>query len=132
VNVECELPPAAPARVDALRFAQITSNLLDNAVKYNRPSGARAHRAVLLRPAWRLSVANTGPEIAPEHRARLFERFFRADRSTEDTGQGLGLSLARELAHAHGGESDAGRSDGEWTEFTVTLPKAGPEPRQCN
>lgn len=130
VRVDCELPAQAPARVDKLRFAQILSNLLDNAVKYNRPGGAVRVTLAEAGAAWRLGVANTGPGIPPEHRARLFERFYRVEHTAEETGQGLGLGLARELAHAHGGEIALARSDGEWTEFTVTLPKSGPNAGQ--
>ncbi len=124
VHVDCQLPPTAPARVDTLRFAQILSNLLDNAVKYNH-SGGSVHITLSDAGAtWRLGIANTGPGIAPEHQARLFERFFRAEHTAEEGGQGLGLGLARELARAHGGEIVLVRSDREWTEFALTLPKS--------
>ena len=123
ISVECTLPKTAPARVDALRFSQIASNLLDNAVKYNRDGGEVRVALSNGGDSLRLSVANTGPGIAPEHRARLFERFFRAEHTAEGTGQGLGLSLSRELARAHGGDVALIRSEDGWTEFAVTLPK---------
>ena len=125
VHVDCQLPPKAPARVDTLRFAQILSNLLDNAVKYNRPGGAVRVTLSDAGAVWRLGIANTGPGIAPEHQARLFERFFRAEHSAETNGQGLGLGLARELARAHRGDIALVRSEDGWTEFAVTLPKNG-------
>ncbi len=124
VQVDCQHPPTAPACVDTLRFAQILSNLLDNAVKYNHSGGAVRVTLSDAGDVWRLAVANTGPGIATEHQARLFERFFRAEHSAETSGQGLGLGLARELARAHGGEITLTRSDAEWTEFALTLPKA--------
>jgi signal transduction histidine kinase len=122
VRVESALPARAPAHVDALRFSQIVSNLLDNAVKYNRGGGEV--RVTLSRESdgWKLLVANTGPGIAPEFRSRLFERFFRVERTSEDTGCGLGLGLARELAIAHGGDVLLVRSDEDWTEFAMRLP----------
>jgi signal transduction histidine kinase len=123
VKVRCELPAYAPARVDALRYSQIASNLLDNAVKYNQRSGEVRVTLSDGGTAWRLSVANTGQGIAAEHRVRLFERFFRAEHSTEDTGHGLGLGLARELARAHGGDVVLMEGNNGWTEFVATLPK---------
>jgi signal transduction histidine kinase len=125
VRVACTLPAKAPARVDPLRFAQIASNVLDNAVKYNRADGEVRVNLTDGDAVWRLSVTNTGPGIAPEHRAQLFERFFRVEHTTEEPGHGLGLGLARELARAHGGDVALIRSENGWTEFAVTLPKSG-------
>ena len=123
ITVECALPKTALARVDAIRFSQIASNLLDNAVKYNRDGGEVRVSLVNGGDSLRLSVANTGSGIPLEHRARLFERFFRAEHTAEENGQGLGLSLARELARAHGGDIALARSEDGWTEFVVTIPK---------
>jgi two-component system, OmpR family, heavy metal sensor histidine kinase CusS len=125
VTVECTLPEHASARVDALRFAQITSNLLDNAVKYNVPGGRVRVNLADDGAIWRIVIGNSGPVIKPEHRPQLFERFFRADHTAERPGQGLGLSLARELARAHGGDVALVRSEDGWTEFAATIPKSG-------
>jgi signal transduction histidine kinase len=124
IRVDCDLPATAPGVVDRIRFAQIVSNLLDNAVKYNRPGGLVAVTLAERGAFWQLHVRNTGPMIAPESRARLFERFFRVEHTQEETGHGLGLSLARELARAHGGDVALARSDEEWTEFIATFPKS--------
>ena len=73
-----------------------------------------------------LEVTNTGIPIAPEDRERVFDRFYRADksRSREIEGSGLGLSLAREIARAHGGELSLERSEPHATTFALTLPLA--------
>jgi signal transduction histidine kinase len=126
VAVECTLPEHAPARVDALRFAQITSNLLDNAVKYNLPGGSVRVKLADDGAIWRIVIGNSGPAIKPENRPQLFDRFFRADHTSELPGHGLGLSLARELARAHGGDVTLVRSEEGWTEFAATIPKSGP------
>ncbi len=130
IRVECTLPETAIARVDTLRFSQIASNLLDNAVKYNRTDGEIRVELSEGDDACRLSVANTGPEIPQEMRPRLFERFFRAEHTSEQSGSGLGLGLARELARAHGGDVELVRSEDGWNEFVLRLPKSNlPQPQ---
>ncbi|MBI5693118.1 MAG: HAMP domain-containing protein [Verrucomicrobia bacterium] len=129
LQFECVVPPGQQVQADAVLLEQALQNLVNNAVKYNRPGG-------LIRVALRteagkavLTVGNSGPGIPPQDQARLFERFFRGDaaRTRERTaGVGLGLSLSREILRAHGGDLVLGRSDGEWTEFNATLPLHGP------
>jgi signal transduction histidine kinase len=72
----------------------------------------------------RVAVKNAGSGIAPAHAAHRFERFFRADPTSEMQGHGLGLSLAHELTRAHRGDLILTRSDAAWTEFRVTIPLA--------
>jgi signal transduction histidine kinase len=67
-------------------------------------------------------VANTGAAIPEEHRAHLFDRFYRAASGEDVKGHGLGLNIARGLARAQDGELELVRSDGEWTEFVLRLP----------
>ncbi|MCC6145207.1 MAG: two-component sensor histidine kinase, partial [Candidatus Hydrogenedentes bacterium] len=104
---------------------QIVQNLANNAVKYNQPKG---HIGVYLRQKngeVKLTVANTGGTIPEEERERIFERFYRIEKSRNraSAGVGLGLSLAREIARAHGGELllDAPK-DKQVTAFTLRLP----------
>ncbi len=121
ITIEADLPPALRASVDRGRLSQIVVNLLDNAVKYNRDGGWVQVAAEQADGALAIRVANTGDGIAPEHAPRLFDRFFRADAASGQEGSGLGLSLARELARAHGGDLTLTRSDAEWTQFCLTL-----------
>ena len=79
-------------------------NLVENAVKYNRPGGkilvsAEKHDHVV-----QICVGNSGPGIPPERAPNIFERFYRARGDEQTPGHGLGLSIARELARAHGGD----------------------------
>ncbi len=125
ITIETELPASLHVHLDAARFTQILLNLLDNAVKYNRAAGEVRVTLADGGTNWNLLIGNTGPGIAPAHRARLFERFFRGEHNTGDRGCGLGLSLARELARAHGGDVELVRSEEGWTEFAISLPKHG-------
>jgi signal transduction histidine kinase len=67
---------------------------------------------------------NRGPGISREHQRQIFECFFRTEHFAHVAGHGLGLSLARELARAHGGDLTLTRADEEWIEFQLVLPMA--------
>jgi signal transduction histidine kinase len=73
-----------------------------------------------------ITVADTGPGIDPAHLPHIFDRFYRLDpaRSRSDGGAGLGLSISRWIAEAHGGTIEAESSAGEGTRFTVRIPPA--------
>jgi signal transduction histidine kinase len=128
ISLTLTLPESAHVCGDETRLMQIVSNLLDNAVKYNRSRGAVRVALEKTGERWSLKVANTGPGIAPEHQPQVFERFYRAEHSAGLSGHGLGLSLARELARAHGGELTLQRVNGDWTEFQLTLPSRPASP----
>ena len=104
--------------------------LLDNALKYTPDGG---HVSVSVRGGARsaqIDVADNGRGIAPEHLPRLFDRFYRADaaRSRAAGGAGLGLSIARLLVHAHGGELTLSSTPGVGTVASVRLPLAEATP----
>ena len=114
---------------DADLVEQALQNLVMNAVKHNLPGGsvevtlARDGEDALVR------VTNTGPEIASADRERIFDRFYRADsaRSRHAGGVGLGLSLAREIARAHGGDLVLEESGDGLNRFVLRLRSAPPE-----
>jgi two-component system phosphate regulon sensor histidine kinase PhoR len=101
------------------------TNLADNAVKFSREGGEVriAHARATTRD--RISVSDTGEGIAPEHLARIFERFYRVDRARARAlgGTGLGLAIVKHLARAHGGKANVSSTVGEGTIFTVELPR---------
>jgi two-component system phosphate regulon sensor histidine kinase PhoR len=118
----------APAVVtDPERLRRILENLVDNAVKYT-PGGGQVQITTLPGPAGsaRVEIADNGPGIAPEHQARIFERFYRVDkaRSRELGGTGLGLSIVRHLAEGMGASVSVESEPGRGSRFTVTLPAA--------
>ena len=123
-------PTATPAvRVDADRLAEAVGNLLDNALRHTAPGGSVR---VTLRPRPStggrlvdLVVSDTGEGFEPEEAPLLFRRFHRGHHGDPNAGSGLGLTIARAIAEAHGGTLDA-RSDGpgRGAELTLTLPTA--------
>ena len=68
-----------------------------------------------------ICVGNNGPGIPPERALHVFERFYRARGDEQTPGHGLGLSIARELARAHGGDLTLARAQSDWTEFCMRL-----------
>jgi signal transduction histidine kinase/CheY-like chemotaxis protein len=109
---------------DHQRLIQILLNLVGNAIKYNREGGTVVVASEAVDPGLvRITVADTGPGILPEHRARLFTPFERlgAER-TEIEGTGVGLALSRRLADAMGGHLDVDTTVGQGSTFWVDLP----------
>ncbi len=121
----------APAELvvsaDADLLNQAIENLVSNAVKFGEPGGAISIELTARdRQAW-LSFTNTGPAIPPQDHDRVFVRFYRADkaRNRKIEGSGLGLSLAREIVLAHGGDLVLERSDKTCTRFILSMTLSG-------
>lgn len=100
-------------------------NLCDNAIKYNRPGGSIRIHVENREQEAAISVLDTGIGIAPEHQSRIFERFYRVDKSHSKAsgGTGLGLSIVKHAAMYHGGKVSLESEPGRGTEIRVTLPK---------
>src|SRR5262245_17677634 len=112
---------------DRRRLEQILINLVDNAIKFNRPGGGVTVLAQDSGDSQTIKVCDTGPGIPPEHLPRVFERFYRVDkaRSREAGGTGLGLAIVKHLALAHGGEAYVASEVGAGSEFAIKLPQRG-------
>jgi len=109
-------------RADRTRVLQALANLADNAVKYTPAGGgvvlaARPADAFVL-----LTVADSGVGIPPQDLPHVWERLFRGDRSRSERGLGLGLSLVKAIALAHGGSVAVDSSPGKGSRFTLRLP----------
>lgn len=104
--------------------AIIVENLLENARKYNRVHGVIRITTETAGDVVSLRIGNTGRAIPPEVQSCIFERFHRGTAGENVPGYGLGLNLARELAHLHGGELKLLCSREDWTEFEVTFKAA--------
>lgn len=124
LTVEAEVPKHLPLKADRAFVGIIAQNLLENAIKYNLRGGRVRVAARAANGSIELLVGNTGEGIPPERASHLFERFYRVRGDERVAGSGLGLSTARELARAHGGEISLLRADATWTELNVRLPQA--------
>jgi signal transduction histidine kinase len=136
-----EMPARLPLlEGDAMRLTQVLQNLLGNAIKY-APDGGPIHVRVAMRdsddPAWprrvRATVGDTplwivvevedqGIGVPTEQLSRIFERFYRAHNTTQQTGTGLGLSVVEGLIRTHGGVVWADSTPGEGSTFAFALP----------
>jgi two-component system, OmpR family, phosphate regulon sensor histidine kinase PhoR len=121
---------------DARRLEQMLTNLVENAIKFNRENGTvkisyesdanplANPRSAVSGPRSRIIVADSGEGIPAQHLERLFERFYRVDRarSREMGGIGLGLAIVKHLARAHSGEVTVTSELGKGSTFTIELP----------
>jgi two-component system phosphate regulon sensor histidine kinase PhoR len=127
VTLENAVPPELVARADSERLHQVLTNLLDNAIKYGRRDGlVRVTGTSVSGGRIEVAVADDGPGLPVEARARVFERFYRVDkgRSREQGGTGLGLAIVKHVVQAHGGEVRVESEPGKGATFFFTLPKA--------
>ena len=109
-------------RSDRARLQRVLANLLDNAIKYTPVNGSITLSARRVDQRIAIAVEDTGIGINELDRARIFDRFFRADLSRSQPGNGLGLSLCEALVHALGGKITVESVLGKGSLFTVWLP----------
>ena len=124
LNIESQISPDIHVKADPDLLEQALQNLASNAVKYNHDGGLIRFELLAEAGQVLIRVANTGSQIPPGDHDRIFERFYRADpaRSGRVEGTGLGLSLAREIIRAHGGDLCLEASEDQITRFTIKLP----------
>ena len=126
-TIDLEAPPE-PVRlaIGQARFAQLLDNLLANALKYSSPSETIVVRVSRADDEGKVSVTDRGIGIQPEHLTRIFDRFYRVGGAVDEVaGQGLGLSICKEIVAAHGGRIWAeSEGPGRGSIFTFTLPLA--------
>ncbi|MCD8232489.1 MAG: HAMP domain-containing histidine kinase [Clostridiales bacterium] len=103
---------------------QVWINLLDNAVKFSPLHGTVRILIQQVGKTVSISVANQGDAIPLNAAAHIFDKFYQGDTSHSTKGNGLGLSIAKQVVKLHGGQIFLKSSDGEWTVFEVILPKA--------
>jgi heavy metal sensor kinase len=124
INLNCSVQDGILLMGDSPMIQRMLSNLLDNAIKYT-PSGGKVSISASQSPAQVVvAVKDTGIGISSRDLPRIFERFFRCDQSRSQAGIGLGLSLSRAIARAHGGDIAAESIPNQGSTFTVSLPKS--------
>jgi two-component system, OmpR family, sensor kinase len=133
VSVEYARPDnGAVANFDRNGVLQLAGILLDNAVKYTPEGGKVMVRVREGDGQVELEVSDTGIGISDAQLPLIFERFYRADPSRTTGGAGLGLSIARQIAEAHGGTIEVSSKPGEGSTFTLLLPKETPGPSELS
>ena len=108
------------------RVEQMLINLVENAIKYNKPGGSVTVQVFSDAKEANVTISDTGIGIAEEHLPRMFERFYRVDkgRSRQMGGTGLGLAIVKHIVRSMNGEIEVHSKLGEGTEFLISLPLA--------
>jgi two-component system sensor histidine kinase BaeS len=123
LRLEADVPVDLRARADSDRLAQVLANLLSNAVRYTPPEGTITVRAERRPDDVLVSVSNTGDGIPAGDLDRVFERFYRVEKSRDRArgGAGIGLAIVKQLVESFGGRVGAESSDG-LTRFWFSIP----------
>ncbi len=126
IELCCDTPVSAQIHGNPLRIKQVLVNLLDNAIKYTPKKGKINVAVAVANGCVTLEVADDGPGINPAALPHIFERFYRVDkaRTRKFGGVGLGLSIAKSICVAHGGEIKVESAEGQGSRFSVHLPAA--------
>ena len=127
LGLELEVEPGLPrVSLDRARIEQVLLNLIHNAIKFTPPGGRIEVGARLDGDALVVSVRDNGIGVPPSELPRLFERFYKADKSRRSEGTGLGLAIAKHIVLAHNGAIWAESALGEGATFFFSLPVGRP------
>jgi PAS domain S-box-containing protein len=125
IELQCEMPGELPAVwVDERQLQRVLGNLLGNAIKFSLRGGSIRLRIEEAPGEIRVGVTDQGPGIPDEHRARVFDRFWKADNG-DRRGAGLGLAIAQGIVEAHGGRIWVESQPGAGSTFWFSLPLRG-------
>ena len=109
-------------RADKSRLEQVLVNLIHNAVKFTKPGGDISLETESVTGGVRFAVRDSGVGIPAESLTRIFERFYRVDKSRTGSGTGLGLSISKHIIEAHGGKIWAESNEGRGSVFYFVIP----------
>jgi len=123
IRVVLDCPPVE-ILADRSRLGRALSNLLDNAIHYNRPSGQIRISGRAIGNGFAVDIEDTGSGIPQGDLVRVFERFYRVEKSRtrESGGTGLGLAIAKHAVESQGGTISVASQLGKGSTFTITLP----------
>ncbi len=121
LQILCDLAPMEIS-CDAISMSEVITNLLTNAIHYNKDDGKIQIVTRFENNTAILTVTDTGCGIAATDLPRVFERFYRASQSRTGNHAGLGLAIAKSIVEAHGGTVEVASTENVGTTFTVTLP----------
>jgi heavy metal sensor kinase len=122
VRLITALPDTLVVNGDKSKMQRLITNLLENAIKYNNQGGTVTISAAFANEKVTIEVTDTGLGIAEEELPRIFERFYRCDRSRSQAGIGLGLSLVKAIVKAFNGEIQVKSAIGKGSSFHIRLP----------
>jgi two-component system phosphate regulon sensor histidine kinase PhoR len=125
ISAENNIPSGMSASLDKAKIEQVFTNLIDNAIKFNKDAGCIKIYSEDLAGAIKVIIEDSGIGIPPKDIPRIFERFYRVDkaRSREMGGTGLGLSIVRHIVELHGGSVGVESTEGLGSKFWLILPK---------
>ncbi len=122
IELDCRTPDRCVIQGDTRQIQRAVANLIDNAIRYTPAGGAILAAVTATSPdAVDVAVEDTGIGIAEKDLSHIFDRFYRADPSRSDAGAGLGLSLVRAVAQAHGGGVEVMSKPGEGAAFYLSI-----------
>ena len=123
LSLNKKLTPDLPViQADKERIRQVIVNLMHNAIKFNRPWGSILTATEIFRDSVLVEISDTGIGITGKDLPRIFERFYKTDKSRAGQGSGMGLAIAKHIVEAHGGEIKVRSKEGKGSTFSLNLP----------
>ena len=124
IDIQADMPPKLHIKGDWDHLQRAIINLVDNAVKYNREGGELRIKVAENKSGVHISLFNTGAGIPKSDLSRVFEQFYRVEksRSTQYGGSGLGLSIVKRIIELHGGGIEIESEPSAWTQVNISFP----------
>jgi signal transduction histidine kinase len=125
IQMDIHLPPQLSIQGDMAKLNRAFSNIMDNAIKYNVDGGRIEVVGTQSGDDLTITVTNTGPGVAEAEIDKVFDQFYRVEksRSLQHGGSGLGLSIVKRIIELHNGKVTFESRQGDWTRVTVSLPR---------